>query len=605
MRHSKWIVINKRADFNKIAAHCGVSPVLARVIRNRDVLGEEATERFLRGTLDDLYDPGKLPDAERAVCVLASKIREGKRIRIIGDYDVDGICSSYILWYSFRRFSNEADCVLPDRMKDGYGINERLVREASEAGVDTIVTCDNGIAASGPLSVAKELGMTVIVTDHHEIPFRTGEDGQKEYILPPADAVVDPKIPEQVTGTSGYPFPDICGAVVAFKLCLLLAKELGMSAEDKTGAYGKLLRDLLPFAALATVCDVMPLKDENRILVREGLREASVSGNQGLRALLRVTGLTDTPLTCYHAGFMLGPCLNATGRLDSAQRGLELFMEENYAEALRSAQQLKDLNDSRKSMTAQGVEAAEALIESEHMQDRKVLVLLLRDCHESLAGIIAGRIKESRHRPAFVLTKTENGLLKGSGRSIECYDMYEQMNACSDLFEQFGGHKMAGGLTMKEENFEEFVKRVEANCTLTGEDLQEVIRVDMELPPRFLGTAMTRELELLEPCGNENPKPLFVTRGIRLLSARVMGRNRNVVRMSALDDTGARMDLIRFGDADSFCQSIEEEAGRGAFEGLLRGAGNVTIDMVYYPDINSWNGRESMQYIVKDYRIHR
>ena len=605
MRHNKWIVINKRADFNKIAARCGVSPILARVIRNRDVIGEEETERFLRGTLEDLYDPRKLPDAEKAVSIIASKIGEGKRIRIIGDYDVDGICASYILWYTLRSFGNQADCVLPDRMRDGYGINERLVREAYGEGVDTIVTCDNGIAASEPLAVAKELGMTVVVTDHHEVPFRLEEDGHKEYILPPADAVVDPKIPEQITGAHVYPFPEICGAVVAFKLCLLLSDKLRISTEDSDIPTGELLRYLLPFAALATVCDVMPLKDENRILVKEGLREASVSKNQGLKALLRVTGLTDKPLTCYHAGFMLGPCLNATGRLDSAQRGLELFMEENPYEALRSAQQLKDLNDSRKSMTAQGVETAEALIESEHMQNRKVLVLLLRDCHESLAGIIAGRLKESRHRPAFVLTKTENGLLKGSGRSIERYDMYEQMNACSDLFVRFGGHKMAGGLTMKEENFEEFVRRVEENCTLTEADLQEVIRVDMELPPRFLGIEMTRELELLEPCGNENPKPLFVTRGIRLRSARVMGRNRNVIRISAQDDTGVCMDLIRFEDADSFIQSIEEAAGRGVSQGLFRGAGNVTIDMVYYPDINSWNGRESMQYIVKDYRIHR
>ena len=607
MRHKKWIVTAKRADFNKIAAYCGISPVLARLIRNRDVLGEEETEHFLRGTPDDLHDPRLLPDAEKAVSILAEKVREGKRVRIIGDYDVDGICSSFILWYTLRSFGNEADCVLPDRVRDGYGINERIVRDAAADGVDTIMTCDNGIAAAEPLGIAKSLGMTVIVTDHHEVPFCTGNGGTREYILPPADAVVDPKIPGSVSGMKEYPFPDICGAVVAYKLCLLLAEELAglpRSQPWPAAAGGNLARDLLPFAGLATVCDVMPLRDENRIIVREGLREASVTKNPGLKALLRVTGLSDIPLTCYHAGFVLGPCLNATGRLDSARRGLELFMEEDSAEALRSAQQLKDLNDSRKSMTARGVEMAEEFIDRENMQDRKVLVLLLENCHESLAGIIAGRIKESRHRPVFVLTRTGNGMLKGSGRSIESYDMYEQMNACGDLLEKFGGHKMAGGLTMKEENLPEFVRRVEADCMLTEEDLQEVVRVDMELPPRFLGIAMTRELDLMEPCGNGNPKPLFVTRNIQLLFAKVLGKNRNVIRLEAQDDTGARMNLIRFGDADEFGAQIDEDAGRGAFEGLLKGAGNVTIDMVYYPDVNSWNGRESMQYIVKDFRIH-
>ena len=602
MRKNKWIVTAKRADFNRISQECGISPILARLIRNRDVIGTDGTKRFLKGGLEDLYDPRLLPDAEKAADILAHKIREGKRVRIIGDYDVDGICSSYILWYSLRQFGGNADAVLPERLKDGYGINERLVRDAAKDGVDTILTCDNGIAASEPLLIARELGMTVVVTDHHEVPFKVQPDGARSWILPPALAVVDPKIPEEITGTESYPFPDICGAVVAYKLCMLLAGRIygGTSGPE----YRELERYLLPFAGLATVCDVMPLREENRILVREGLKEAAHSRNPGFQALLRVTGLAETRLNCYHAGFVLGPCLNATGRLDSAHRGLELFMETDAASALQTAQQLKDLNDSRKSMTLEGAAAAEELIEKEHLADRKVMVLLLRDCHESLAGIIAGRIKESRHRPVFVLTDTGDGILKGSGRSIENYDMYAGMNACEDLFIKYGGHKMAAGLTMKEENLAEFADRVEKNCGLREEDLQEVIRVDMELPPRFLNIGVTRELENLEPCGNENPKPLFVTRNIRLVAARVIGRNRNVIRLGAEDDLGFRMELIRFEDAESFGQNIEEEAGRGAFEGLLRGAGNVTIDMVYYPDINSWNGRDSMQYVVKDYRIH-
>lgn len=602
MNNKKWIVTAKRADFNAIARACGISPVLARLIRNRDVVGIEETRRFLRGSLDDLCDPKLLPDAERAVDILTEKIQGGKKIRIIGDYDVDGICASFILWHCIRAFGGRVSAALPERMTDGYGINERLVRCAADDGVDTIITCDNGIAASQPLKAAGEMGLTVIVTDHHEVPYKVQQDGSVEYILPPADAVVDPKIPESVRGEPGYPFPNICGAVVAFKICQLYAERLWGGKES--AQYKDLVRYLLPFAGLATVCDVMPLTDENRIIVRDGLGEASFSENPGLQSLLRVTGLSGTSLTTYHAGFVIGPCLNATGRLDSAYRGLELFMENDPLEAVRIAQQLKDLNDNRKSMTVEGTEAAQALIEKENMQDRRVLVLLLRDCHESLAGIIAGRIKESRNRPTFVLTDTGNGVLKGSGRSIESYDMYAQMNACGDLFLKYGGHKMAGGLTMKEENFEEFSRRIEENCTLTGKDLQEVVRVDMELPPRFLDLSMTRELELLEPCGTQNPKPLFATRNVRLLSARVMGRNRNVIRFSAQDDIGVKMDLILFGDAQIFMKNLEETAGRGTFEDLLRGAGNVTIDMVYYPDINTWNGRESMQYIVKDYRIH-
>ena len=603
MKNRKWIVTAKRADFNMIARACGISPVLARLIRNRDVIGVDETRRFLGGRMEDLYDPALLPDAVKAVDIMTGKIQQGKKIRIIGDYDVDGICASFILWHSIRAFGGHADAILPERMTDGYGVNERLVRRAAEDGVDTIITCDNGIAASEVLKTAKEMGLTVIVTDHHEVPYTVQQDGSVRYILPPVDAVVDPKIPESVKGEPGYPFPNICGAVVAFKICQLYAERLW--GGKGSAQYRELVRYLLPFAGLATVCDVMPLTDENRIIVREGLGEASFSDNQGLQSLLKVTGLAGTELTTYHAGFMIGPCLNATGRLDSAYRGLELFMEEDPSEALRIAQQLKELNDSRKSMTAEGTEAAEELIEKENMQDRHVLVLLLRDCHESLAGIIAGRIKESRNRPTFILTDTGNGVLKGSGRSIESYDMYAQMNACGDLFLKFGGHKMAGGLTMKEENFEEFSRRIEENCTLTEEELQEVVRIDMELPPRFLNLSMTRELELLEPCGTQNPKPLFVTRDIRLLSARVMGRNRNVIRFTAQDGPGNKMDLILFGDAQVFMLNLEETAGRGAFEALLRGAGNVTIDMVYYPDINVWKDRESIQYVVKDYRIHR
>ena len=595
------MVSAKKADFDKIAEECGISPILARLIRNRGVIGAEETKRFLSGTMSDLSDPRLLPDAEKAVDILTEKIDGGKKIRIIGDYDVDGICSSFILLCGLKKCGAKADAVLPERLRDGYGVNERMVREAAADGADTIMTCDNGIAAAGPLSAAAGMGMTVIVTDHHEVPFKLMADNRREYLLPPADAVVDPKIPASMTGGACCPYPDICGAVVAYKICLLLAERIfgGKDAEE----YREIAEYLLPFAALATVCDVMPLTGENRIIVREGLELAQKCKNPGLQALLKVTGLAGTPLTCYHAGFVIGPCLNATGRLDSAFRGLELFTQEDPDEALLCAQQLKDLNDSRKSMTMEGTDAAEAMIIREHMEDRKVLVLLLKDCHESLAGIIAGRIKERMHRPTYVLTDTGNGILKGSGRSIEHYDMYAKMNACEDLFIKYGGHKMAGGLSMKEENFAEFARRVEEQCGLTEEDLQEVILADMELPPRFLDLPLTKELALLEPCGTKNPKPIFVTRNIRLLSARVMGKNRNVIRLGAVDEKGVRLDLIRFEDAQEFGRSLDEKAGRGTFEGLQRGAGSVTISMIYYPDINAWNGRESVQYIMNDFRV--
>lgn len=591
------MVAAKRAEFDKIARACGISPVLARLIRNRDVIGAEATEKFLRGTLSDLYDPSLLPDADRAADLIALKVREGKKIRIIGDYDVDGICSTYILWRMLRACGAEVSEALPDRIVDGYGINERLVTEAAADGIDLLLTCDNGIAAAEPLRKARELGMTVVVTDHHEVPFRRRDDGGREYLLPPASAVVDPKIINPGTGSSDYPFPDICGAVVAWKLSLLVLDRLLPSQKEGMAQL------LLPFAGLATVCDVMPLRDENRIIVREGLRKAAGTRNEGLRALIEVTGLANRPLTCYHAGFVLGPCLNATGRLDSAERALHLFMVENREEALRCAAQLKALNESRKSMTAKGVEEAERLIERERLFENRVLLVLLEDCHESLAGIIAGRIKEKWMRPTFVLTQVEGGLLKGSGRSIEAYDMYAEMNACEDLFVRYGGHKMAGGLTMKKSDFPELVRRINGNCILTDEDLQETIHIDMELPPRFLNLAATKELDLLEPCGNENPRPLFVTRAIRLLGARILGRNSNVVRLRAQDETGRALDLIRFQDAEEFRRAIVQSAGEEAWERLLDGTGNVTIDMVYYPSVNAWNGRESVQYVVQDFRV--
>ena len=593
---SKWIVYNKKADFKRIAEQFHISQITARILRNRDLQTDRELRMFLRGSLSDLHDPSLLPDLDRAADLLLEKIREGKKIRVIGDYDVDGICSTYILVRSIREMGGEVDYELPDRILDGYGINLRIVEDAIEAGVDTVLTCDNGIAAGTVLKRAAEAGMTVIVTDHHEVPFALKEDGTKEYMLPPGDAVVDPKIPAALTEGKHYPFPEICGAVVAYKLCQSLMKKASFEGSG-------ILRELLSFAALATVCDVMPLKDENRILVREGLKEAASTPNTGLRALIEVADLAGKPLSGYHAGFILGPCLNATGRLDSAMKALSLFFEKNYDRALILAGELKALNDSRKDMTLKGVEEACALAETEEYKEDRVLVLYLPDCHESLAGIIAGRVREQFARPAIVMTRAESGIAKGSGRSIEAYDMFEELSRCRDLFVKFGGHKMAAGLSMTEENVEVFRKRINSQCTLTDEDLVDTIRVDMVMPPGLIDMKTVREFDSLEPWGQENPKPLFVVRDVTLTGVRILGKNRNVVRISAREKYSGSLDLIRFEDGDAFLKRIEDRKGLSAAKDLQRGMGNVTIDMVFYPDINTWQGRDSLQYVVKDLRI--
>ncbi len=623
----------KRADFHAIAGKCGISPILARIIRNRDVIGAEETDQYLRGSLADVPDARSLHGAERATDILLACIRAGQSIRIIGDYDVDGICSSYIFWRALKECGAKVDVRLPDRMVDGYGINERLVREALEDGIRTILTCDNGIAAFEPLTLAKESGMTVVVTDHHEIPYEMVR--RKRYITPPADVIVNPKM--RILHEDGTPvltqssekeqyycdFPEICGAEVAYKLSLLLLERANVDTRMSGGTAGtteapaaatgtapevhdRLHRELLTFCALATVCDVMPLQRENRIIVREGLRETARTTNVGLQALLEVNGLWDNrSITCYHAGFVIGPCLNATGRLDSAERALHLFMEQNHDRALALAQELKDLNDSRKSMTLQGVEMAETYIEEHRLVERgdKVLLVALENCHESLAGIIAGRLKERYDRPTFVLTRTEktddagNIILKGSGRSIEAYDMFAQMNLCKDLFVKFGGHKMAAGLSVRECDVETLRWKLNDNCTLGEEDLVATLRIDMEMPPKFLDFDVTRQLRLMEPCGTGNEKALFVTRDITLKNMRVLGQNRNVAKFRAQDEYGTWLDIICFEEEERLREKIP------SMEQLLNGRRDVTIDMVFYPEINEWNGRESMQYIIKDFRV--
>jgi len=595
---AKWMVYHKKEDFMGIARACGISPVLARVIRNRDVIGMEATRRYLDGTMDMLHDPYLLPDMDRAVSLLEEKIRQGRAVRVIGDYDVDGICASYILVTVLRACGAAADARLPDRISDGYGINERLVREAGDSGIDTILTCDNGIAAAEPLGTAKETGMTVIVTDHHEVPFRLEENGEKTWILPPADAVVDPKIPSSVTGRPDYLFRDICGAAIAWKLAQALTARMQIPGRQE------LMKELLGFCALATVCDVMPLQDENRIMVRYGLRAAAATSNPGLRALIAVTGLTGSALTPYHAGFILGPCMNATGRLDTAERALALFFEKDENRALHAAQELKNLNDSRKDMTRQGIEEACRIAPAQGYPENKVLVIYMPDCHESLAGIIAGRVRERYARPSIVLTKTEEGQIKGSGRSIEAYDMFEELNKCKDLFVRFGGHKMAAGLTLQDGKVDVFRRRINELCTLREEDLCEVIHIDMELPLRFVDMPLTESFDRLGPFGTGNPHPLFVTRDVYLNGYRILGQNRNVVKLTGTVDGLQAPEMICFGDGDEFEERILREKGRMVLHDLRAGRGSLCADIVYEPSINSFRGERNVQIRIRDMRFH-
>lgn len=587
---AKWMVSAKKADFDKIGEKFHIDPVIARIIRNRDIEGDENIDRFLHGTLENLHSPYLLKDVEKAAAILFGKIEQGKAVRVIGDYDIDGICSTYILLTGLRACGAAADAVIPHRIHDGYGMNEHMITEAYEAGIDTILTCDNGIAAAEQIAYAKSLGMTVVVTDHHEVPYEVREDGIRQECPPPADAVIDPK-----QAQCEYPFEGICGAVVAYKLIQVLAdRALG---EEKCD----LLQELLAFAAFATVGDVMELVDENRIIVKYGLKQISKSANDGMQALMTVNGLTCKPLSAYHIGFVLGPCLNATGRLDTACRALQMFLTHDRAEAVTIAGELKELNDSRKNMTLQGTKQAIDLIEESNLRDDKVLVVYLPDCHESLAGIIAGRIRERYHKPVFVLTRSEEGV-KGSGRSIEAYHMYDKMSECKELYTKYGGHKMAAGVSMPEDNVEAFRDYLNENCGLSAEDFEEKIHIDVPMPMSYVTTDFVSQLSVLEPFGNGNPKPIFAQRNLRLIRGRILGKNSNVGKYTVEDDRGRQFEMMYFGNMETWHTFLLEEYGQEEYDKLYRGGnGNIRIHAIYYPELDIYQGRERLQMIMQDY----
>ncbi len=569
MAEEIWMLQTKKADFNKIAERFRIDPVTARIIRNRGIEGEEQIERYLNGTLDGLYSPMLLKDMERAVEILRAKIAEGRRIRIVGDYDIDGVCSTYILLTALRRLGAEADYAIPDRIKDGYGMNEAIIERAHGDAVDTILTCDNGISAYHQIALAKSYGMTVVVTDHHEVPL--DENGE---VIPPADAVIDPK-QEQCS----YPFPEICGAVVAYKLVEALYEACGVPRSE--------WQALLEFAAIATVGDVMRLQDENRILVKYGLQQMGHTPNVGLRKLAEKNNLDLTQVTAYHIGFVIGPCLNAGGRLQTAKLALSLLLCEDEDEADRLAVQLKELNDMRKDMTEQGTAEAKLLVDTWYQMD-SVLVVYLPECHESLAGIIAGRLREYYQKPAIVLTKGEEAV-KGSGRSIEGYHMFKKLSEVKELMLKFGGHPMAAGLSLEEANIEEFRRRLNENSGLTEEDFKAKIWIDVPMPVGYVSERLVQELKCLEPFGQGNEKPLFAEKALKIRSSRVIGRNKNVVRMTLEEGNGFPMEALYFGDGPAF---EEERAGRRL------------IDIVYYPDINEYNGSRTLQAVIRKYKFH-
>lgn len=568
MAAEKWMLQTKRADFDEMAKFHHISPVTARIIRNREVLGREAVEKYLRGGLGDLYSPCLLKDMDRAILILKEKIQQLKPIRIVGDYDIDGVCSTYLLFQALKETGAVVDYEIPDRIKDGYGINESIIRAAYEDGIDTIVTCDNGIAAVEQISLAKELGMTVIITDHHDI---RKEDGQE--MLPPGDAIVNPK-----QEACRYPFPEICGAMVAFKLVQALYEAFGISIEKSF--------DMVEFAAIATVGDVMKLQDENRIIVKEGLKRIGNTKSLGLLKLIEKNNLDKDHITAYQIGFVIGPCLNAGGRLVTAKLALSLLLCEQEEEADRMAVELKDLNDQRKDMTKSGTDEAVKLVE-EHFSEDKVLVVYLPDCHESLAGIIAGRLRERFQKPAFVLTDGEEHV-KGSGRSIESYHMFDALVEVKELLLKFGGHPMAAGLSLLKENVDELRSALNENAELSEDDFVKKVWIDVPMPLEYISEPLIEELDLLEPYGQGNEKPLFAQKDLSIRSVRVLGKNRNVVKFSLVSKNGTPMDGLLFEDGDLF---VEELGNRRQ------------LDVVYYPAVNEYNGNKSLQIVIKNYRI--
>jgi single-stranded-DNA-specific exonuclease len=586
--NQNWMIYNKKADFYGLAERFSIDPVIARVIRNRGVVTEEEFDQYLNAR-NDLYDPLLMKDMEKGASIIKAAIEQKQRIRIISDYDVDGVMSNYILYQGLKCCGADVDYRVPDRIADGYGMNEAMVREAHDAGIQTLITCDNGIAALLPIAYAKNLGMTVVVTDHHDVPFEYEEDGSKEYIASVADAVIDPKQQD-----CRYPFKQLCGAGVAYKFMQVLYPLCGIEVEEA--------ERFIEYVAIATICDVMTLQNENRILVKRGLEELNRTGNLGLRALIKVNDLGDKKIQSYHVGFILGPCINSTGRLENARMAMELLSEQNYDVALKRAQELKELNTVRKDMTEKGVTDAIQQIESTTLIDDRVLVVYLPDTHESLAGIIAGRIRERYYRPVLIVTDAEDGGLKGSGRSIEGYNMFEALTECRELLTKFGGHPMAAGFSLLAKDLEYFRHKLNVLCELTQEELTPKLHIDVPMPIDYIHFDLIDQLELLEPFGKGNEKPVFAQKNLSVRSARVLGQKGNLLKLELESENGARMEGIYF-QVEEFMENIKQWFGEAEWDQMMKGwLNNVRLDVAYYPSVNEFNGMRALQIVVQSYQ---
>lgn len=588
MSNEKWLLRNKKVDLKAMSEKYKISQLLCKLMVNRDIIDENIINSYINPVYKYLHSPKTMKDVVIAVDIIKRKIQENKKIRIIGDYDVDGIISVFILYTALKKCGANVDYEIPDRIKDGYGINENIVKVAYDEGVDTIITCDNGISAIDQIQYAKDLGLTVIVTDHHDVPF-IEEDGVRTFLSSQADAIINPKQIE-----CEYKFKSICGAGVAFKLMEALYEEIGM---DKEECY-----KLIEFVAIATVCDVVDLIDENRIFVKNGLEMLNNSKNIGINALKKACGLEDKEITAYHLGFVIGPCLNASGRLDSAKKGLELLLMEDDEEAKNLAQEIVDLNDARKNMTKEGVDRAINIIDSTDINNDKILVVYIPDIHESLAGIVAGRVKEQYNKPTIILTKSEEGV-KGSARSIEEYNMFEGLLACKELLDKFGGHPMAAGLSLQEDKVDELRKALNNKCELTDEDLTRKIMIDSSLPLEYLNLHLIEELNVLEPFGKGNSKPVFGVRDAKITKAILLGKDKNVLKLKLLTNNNITIDAMIFNDLENFESKIIEKYGNEELDNLYnKSNNNIPMDFTFYPSINEWNGNKSIQIVVNGIR---
>ncbi len=585
----KWFVTMKKADFDAIGAKFGIDPVTARIIRNREIVGDEAIADYLACSAQKLHDPHMLKDADKGAQILAGKIGQKKKIRVIGDYDIDGVNAAYILLTGLRACAAQADHVIPDRVHDGYGVNSGMIEKALSDGIDTIITCDNGISAAQEIAYAAESGITVIITDHHEVPFTLDENGGKIYHIPPAHAVINPK-----QADCAYPYSGLCGAAVAWKFVQVLYEYMGIPVERSF--------EMIAHVAFATVGDVMDLTGENRMLVKLGLQAVHKTENPGLLALIGQNHLEREQIKSWHFGFVLGPCINASGRLDTAKRSLQLLMEPSMEKAAQLAGELVELNDRRKNLTLKGLEEAKRLIEEQKICQDKVMVVYLPQCHESLAGIIAGRIREQYHKPIFVLTDADDGGIKGSGRSIEAYSMFEEMTKCGGLMTKYGGHPMAAGLSMNKENADEFRRQLNAYSTLTEEDFVEKVHIDVAMPLSYISARLIREFECLEPFGKGNEKPVFAVRNVHPLRASIVGKNKNVLRLLLDDGAGGSIDAVYFGDIEAFLAFLREKSSKGQVEALLHGRSQqISFSITYDPSIDTYQGRERVQIIIRHY----